>query len=357
MLVFRQLFDTTSSTYTYLLGESTSGEAVLIDPVFEQARRDAALVRELGLRLTWTLETHAHADHVTGAWLLKQRCGSRIAIAAATHAQNADRLLAHGDRIDIGRRHLQVRATPGHTKGCLTFVLDDHSMAFTGDALLIRGCGRADFQEGDPATLFHSVREQILSLPGQCLLYPGHDYRGLTVTSVAEELRYNTRLGGNLNESDFIGFMKNLGLPHPKLIDIAVPANLVCGRARPDGAVPDEPAWAPLSFTFGGVWEIEPAALAERLGEVQVVDVREPQEFNDELGHVPGARLIPLSMLQDEIPSLDRARPIVTVCRAGGRSAQGSLMLQKAGLARIANLSGGMLRWHAEGLPVDGSAA
>jgi glyoxylase-like metal-dependent hydrolase (beta-lactamase superfamily II)/rhodanese-related sulfurtransferase len=357
MLVFRQLFDPTSSTYTYLLGDRTSGEAILIDPVFEQVRRDAALIRELGLHLAWTLDTHAHADHITGAWLLKERCGSRIALAAATGAENADRLLVHGERVEFGGRHVEVRATPGHTNGCLTYVLDDHTAAFTGDALLIRGCGRADFQEGNAATLFHSVREQILTLPPDCLLYPGHDYRGLTVTSVAEELSYNTRLGGKLNEADFVGFMKNLGLPHPKLIDVAVPANLVCGRVRTEGAQPDEPTWAPLTFTFGGVWEIDPAALAERLDQVQVIDVREPHEFSDDLGHIPNARLMPLSTLQARIPSLDREHPIVTVCRAGGRSAQASLMLHKAGLSQIANLSGGMLRWHGEGLPVEGKAA
>lgn len=357
MLVFRQLFDPTSSTYTYLLADRQDGEAILIDPVFEQARRDAALIRELGLRLIWTLDTHAHADHVTGAWLLKQRCGSQIALAAATGAENADRLLVHGDKVHFGSRHLEVRATPGHTNGCLTYVLDDQSAAFTGDALLIRGCGRADFQEGNPATLFHSVREKILTLPAGCLLYPGHDYRGLTVTSVAEELSYNTRLGGNLNEADFVGFMKNLGLPHPKLIDIAVPANLVCGRVRTEGAQPDEPTWAPLTFTFGGIWEINPAELAERLADVQLIDVREPHEFSDDLGHIPGARLIPLSTLQAEIQSLDHDRPVVAVCRAGGRSAQASLMLHKAGIARVANLSGGMLRWRGEGLPTEGNAA
>ncbi|MEI8299720.1 MAG: MBL fold metallo-hydrolase [Pseudomonadota bacterium] len=357
MLVFRQLFDPTSSTYTYLLADRQDGEAILIDPVFEQARRDAALIRELGLRLIWTLDTHAHADHVTGAWLLKQRCGSQIALAAATGAENADRLLVHGDNVHFGSRHLEVRATPGHTNGCLTYVLDDQSAAFTGDALLIRGCGRADFQEGNPATLFHSVREKILTLPAGCLLYPGHDYRGLTVTSVAEELSYNTRLGGNLNEADFVGFMKNLGLPHPKLIDIAVPANLVCGRVRTEGAQPDEPTWAPLTFTFGGIWEINPAELAERLADVQLIDVREPHEFSDDLGHIPGARLIPLSTLQAEIQSLDHDRPVVAVCRAGGRSAQASLMLHKAGIARVANLSGGMLRWRGEGLPTEGNAA
>lgn len=203
MLVFRQLFDPTSSTYTYLLGDA--GEAVIIDPVFEHERRDSALLRELGLRLVATLDTHVHADHVTGAWLLKQRCGSRILLSADAGAVNADGALKHGDRIAFGARALEVRATPGHTNGCLTYVLDDRSMAFTGDSLLIRGCGRTDFQQGSPNRLFHSVREQILTLPDSCLLYPGHDYRGLTVTSVAEERRFNPRLGGDVDEADFAG--------------------------------------------------------------------------------------------------------------------------------------------------------
>src|SRR5436190_22717453 len=184
MLVFRQLFDPTSSTYTYLLGDSATGEAVLIDPVFEQVRRDAALIGELGLKLLWSLETHVHADHVTGASLLKQRLGSQIALAEASGATGADRLLQDGDRVSFGSRHLRVRATPGHTNGCVTYVLDDDSMAFTGDCLLVRGSGRTDFQQGDPRSMYQSVHTQIFTLPQDCLLYPAHDYRGLTVTSV-----------------------------------------------------------------------------------------------------------------------------------------------------------------------------
>ena len=173
MLVFRQLFDPTSSTYTYLLGCSATKEALLIDPVFEQARRDAALIGELGLTLKWTLDTHVHADHVTGAWLLKQRLGSAIALSAASGAAGADRLLQDGDRVEFGRRALEVRATPGHTSGCVTYVLDDESMAFTGDCILIRGSGRTDFQQGDPRALYRSVRSRIFALPESCLLYPG----------------------------------------------------------------------------------------------------------------------------------------------------------------------------------------
>ncbi len=361
MLIFRQLFDALSSTYTYLLGDAASGEAVLIDPVYENARRDLALLRELGLRLVATLDTHVHADHVTAAWLLKQRCGSQILLSGAAGASQADRLLRHGERVVFGARWLEVRATPGHTNGCLSYVLDDHSMAFTGDSLLIRGCGRTDFQQGSPASLYASVRQQILSLPPHCLLYPGHDYRGLTVTSVAEELRFNPRLGGDVNVADFSGYMNNLGLPHPRLMDIAVPANLRCGRPEGGAALPAEPDWAPLTFTFGGLWEIQPAVLEERTagghaGEIQIIDVREPAEFAaDALGRIAGARLLPLSDLAQHTDSIDRSRPVVTVCRSGARSAQAVVLLQKAGLTQVANLSGGMLRWRADALPVQTS--
>ena len=241
MLVFRQLFDPTSSTYTYLLGCSASKEALLIDPVFEQVRRDAALIGELGLTLKWTLDTHVHADHVTGAWLLKQRLGSGIALSAASGAAGADRLLQDGDRIEFGRRALEVRATPGHTSGCVTYVLDDESMAFTGDCILIRGSGRTDFQQGDPRALYRSVRSRIFALPESCLLYPAHDYRGLTVSSVAEEKKFNPRLGGEVGENDYVGYMKNLDLPHPKKIDEAVPANLRCGQPGNGASAPAEP--------------------------------------------------------------------------------------------------------------------
>lgn len=357
MLIFRQLFDPQSSTYTYLLGDPDSREAVLIDPVLEQVRRDAALIRELGLTLRWTLETHVHADHVTGAWLLKMRCGSRIALGAATAALCADRLLRPGDRVEFGARWLGTRATPGHTAGCMTYVLDDHGMAFTGDALLIRGTGRTDFQQGDARALYRSVHEQIFSLPDACLLYPAHDYRGLTVTSVAEERAYNPRLGGAITEADFIGYMRNLGLAHPKLIDIAVPANLGCGRPQSETAATAEPDWAPLTFTFAGLWEVQPHWLEEHPGAVLVLDVREPQEFVGPLGHIPGARLLPIGTLPEQIPSLPTDRPIVTVCRTGARSAQAAVLLQRAGIERVANLAGGMVRWVAQRYPVDRAAA
>ena len=354
-MIFRQLFDPQSSTYTYLLADEDTKEAVLIDPVFEQVRRDSALIQELGLRLIATLETHVHADHVTGAWLLNLRFGSKIMLAAVGGAEGANRLLAAGDEIAFGRHRLFVRETPGHTNGCLTYVLDDETMAFTGDCLLIRGSGRTDFQQGDPATMFRSVHEQIFSLPSTCLLYPAHDYRGLTVTSVEEERRFNPRLGGDVSVGDFKGYMENLGLPHPKQIDVAVPANLRCGEPEASAAAATEdPQRAPLTFTFGGIWEIQPHLLEEVRKRVQMVDVRGADEFTGPLGHIEGASLVPLGELKARASTLDPGRPVVTICRAGARSTQAAVILQKNGFKDVANLAGGMLRWRAEGHPVVG---
>jgi sulfur dioxygenase len=323
-------------------------------------RRDVALLGELGLTLLATLETHVHADHVTGAWLLKRRTGSRIMLSAASGAKGADRYLAQDDIVSFGGRRLLVRATPGHTDSCLTYVLDDHSMAFTGDCLLIRGSGRTDFQQGDAAAMYRSVHEQIFSLPDDCLLYPAHDYRGLTATSVAEERRFNPRLGGEIGVGDFAGYMKNMRLAHPKLIDIAVPANLRVGRPENDEAPAPiaDPEWAHLRYSFAGLWEIDPHGLEEASAQapLQVLDVREPDEFSGPLGHIQGAVLIPLGQLAERSGELGHDRPIVAVCRAGSRSAQAVTILQQAGFKDIANLTGGMLRWRAEGHPVEGGS-
>ena len=352
-MIFRQLFDATSSTYTYVLGDPACGEAVIVDPVLEHRQRDAALLRELGLKPVVTIETHVHADHVTSAWWLKREFGCEIALSAASGAEGADRLLRHDDRIAFGDRHVQVRATPGHTHGCITLVLDDASLAMTGDCLLIRGTGRTDFQQGDAHAMFRSIRDQIMTLPGDCLLYPAHDYRGLTATSVAEERRCNPRIADSVGEDDFVGYMRNLNLPHPKLLEVAVPANLRVGRPA-DGAGQDASHdWAPLRFTVAGIWEIEPAALAELDREVQLVDVRAPEELSGPLGHIRGARHIPLELITARAGELSRDVPVVTVCRSGARSAQAVVLLQKAGIRQVANLAGGMLRWVAEHHRVD----
>lgn len=357
MLVFRQLFDPPSSTYTYLLADGRSGAAVIIDPVFEQARRDAALIEELGLSLGYALETHVHADHVTGAWLLQRQTGCRIALSADSGAEGADRYLVQDDVIAFGDRNLQVRRTPGHTNGCLTYVLDDRSMAFTGDCLFVRGTGRTDFQQGDPHAMYRSVHQQIFTLPDTCLLYPAHDYRGLTVTSVREERHFNPRLGGEIGEADFTGYMKNLHLAHPKKLDVAVPANLKCGRPESGIGMAPDPGWAALRYSFAGIWEIDPHGLEEHAGAVQILDVREPEEFTGPLGHIRSAILIPLGALAERAQELAHDRPIVAVCRAGSRSAQATAILRETGFGDVANLAGGMLRWRAEGYAVEGGSA
>ncbi len=351
-LVFRQLQDQKSSTYTYLLGDPVTKEAILIDPVFEQARRDLALLRELGLSLRYTLDTHVHADHITAAAICKKSTGSRIALSAAAGAENVDVPLAHGDRIELGAHRLEVRSTPGHTNGCTTFVLDDGRMAFTGDALLIRGCGRTDFQQGSAHALYRSIKEQIFTLPEDCLLYPAHDYRGLTATSVAEEKAFNPRIGGARSEGDFVGYMRNLNLPHPKQMDAAVPANLKCGFIEAAETALG-PSWAPLRYMCSGIDEIDPGWVAEHARELQIVDVREPHEYVGELGHIPGAKLVPLGDLARDTGGLDKDAPTVTVCRSGARSAQAVTLLARAGFEKVANLTGGMLEWRARGLPLE----
>ena len=353
-LIFRQLFDLDSSTYTYLLGDTGSGEAVIIDSVFEQSRRDRALLDELDLKLVQVLDTHCHADHVTGAWLLKEYTGCAINVSEASGIEGADHYLQHGQAVHFGEHHLQARATPGHTNGCMTFVLDDKTMAFTGDALLIRGCGRTDFQQGSAASLYRSIHEQIFSLPDNTELYPGHDYRGLMVSTVAEEKKFNSRLGGNIAEADFAGYMDNLGLPHPNKLDIAVPANLKCGRPDGDVLPSSEPAWAPLRFTFGGIWEVDANWVGDNLKNIQIVDVREQDEFDGPLGHIANARLIPLGELRERCTELEKSPPIVTVCRSGARSSQATVILNKAGFTQVANLHGGMLHWHDQHHPVAG---
>jgi len=228
-VIFRQLFDPETSTYTYLLADAESREGVLIDPVLEQFGRDRTLIRELGLELTSTLETHVHADHVTAAGRFRDELGSRVVVGAPSGVTNADVYLGDRDSVAFGGHELEARWTPGHTDGCVTYVLIDEKLAFTGDALLIRGCGRTDFQEGDAAGLFRSVRGQIFSLPDAFMLYPGHDYKGRTATTVGEEKRHNARLSCDKTEAEFIDIMNGLQLGYPRRIDVAVPANLRCG--------------------------------------------------------------------------------------------------------------------------------
>ena len=354
-LLLRQLFDADTGTFTYLLADGDTGEGVLIDPVFEQHNRDLALIRELGIGLVASLDTHAHADHVTGSWLMHQATGCAMGLAATVRADNVTRPLAHGDRIRFGSRELEVRSTPGHTDGCLSFVLDDHSAAFTGDALLVRGCGRCDFQQGDAHALYRSITGQLLSLPDACLLYPGHDYVGRTVSSVAEEKAFNARLGGGANERDFVIFMETLKLPHPGRLAEALPANMRCGKPREGqaGAAAAPPSWGPVQRSYAGLPELHPAWVAEHRQTLTLLDVRTAEEFHGPDGHVPGSQLVPLPELEARIGEIPLGRPVVVLCHSGSRSALGTQQLQKAGLSQVANLHGGLRAWEAEGFPIE----
>jgi sulfur dioxygenase len=348
-MLFRQLFDPASSTYTYLLADESTRRALLIDTVYEQFERDKALLAELELQLTHTLETHVHADHVTAAWRFHNALGSKIVLSKNSGAVGADLYVSDGDLLENGTASLIVRATPGHTDGCVTYVTKDYRMAFTGDALLIRSAGRTDFQQGSAQTLYRSIKERIFSLPDDCLLYPAHDYAGRTVTTVEEERRWNPRIGGEASESDFAGYMQNLGLPHPKQIDVAVPANLKCGRPQ-NAAAPEKPEWAPVVHTFAGVSEIDPVWVAEHRSRITLLDVREPAELTGDLGKADGILHIPLGELRARAAEVPRDKPVVCICRSGRRSAQACAILEKAGISEVANSAGGMIRWRALGL-------
>ncbi|MFO1321874.1 MAG: MBL fold metallo-hydrolase [Burkholderiales bacterium] len=227
-MLFRQLFDPESSTYTYLLGCSERREAVLVDPVREQADRDLAMLTETGMRLTWILETHVHADHVTGARALKERTGARTAVSLHCGATGFDQLLVDGESIVFGCEVVRAIATPGHTPGSTCYLW--HDRLLTGDTLLIGGCGRTDFQNGSAEALFESITGKIFALPDDTLVYPGHDYKGRRVSTVAEEKAMNPRLAGRTRE-EFVRIMQSLDLPQPRKIATAVPANLQGGTA------------------------------------------------------------------------------------------------------------------------------
>ncbi|XP_050417652.2 persulfide dioxygenase ETHE1, mitochondrial [Patella vulgata] len=225
--IFKQLLDYKSYTYTYLLGDCLTREAVLIDPVIEMADRDIQVIKDLGLNLKYAVNTHVHADHITGSGVLKKRLKDCKSMIADVSQAKADIKLNEGDLIKFGGHELEVRSTPGHTDGCLSYVWHNKMVVFTGDAVLIRGCGRTDFQQGDAGRLYDSVHNKIFILPKDYVIYPAHDYTGQTSSTVGEEVRYNSRLGKTREE--FIKLMKELNLPYPKQIDKALPANMVCG--------------------------------------------------------------------------------------------------------------------------------
>ncbi|PTD98005.1 MBL fold metallo-hydrolase [Pseudothauera lacus] len=226
-IVFRQLFDEHSATLTYLLADPVSGDAVLIDTVREHTGRYLTELQEMNLQLLWVLETHVHADHITGAAGLREVTGARTVTSAAAGASCADVQVGDGDTIVFGSEVIRVIPTPGHTPGCVTYQWRDR--LFTGDALLIGACGRTDFQGGDAGRLYDSVTSRLFTLHDETLVYPGHDYNGRRVSCIGQERATNTRLAGRTRE-EFIALMNSLELPPPRRIDEALPANMQCGR-------------------------------------------------------------------------------------------------------------------------------
>jgi sulfur dioxygenase len=350
-MLFRQLLDPATSTYTYLLADEEACEAVIIDPVLDQVDRDTQLIQELGLRLVYALDTHVHADHVTGSGSLCNRLDCKAVLGERSGVGYADLLVKDGDVVPFGSYRLEVRETPGHTDGCLTFVTGDHKMAFTGDALLIRGCGRTDFQQGSSAMLYASVHEKLFSLPDETLVYPGHDYKGRTCSRIGEEKRHNPRLGEGRSLEHFVRIMKGLDLAPPKQIAVVVPANLHCGVPH-DAERPAEARWAPIEVSKGDVPEVTVEWVAANPAAAHLVDVREPDELVGPLGHIECAALVPLGTVAQVAAQWDRSQAVVLVCRSGGRSAKAALQLQALGFRKIASMRGGMMRWNDARLPV-----
>ena len=233
-MIFRQLFDPDTSSFSYLFGCERAGTAALVDPVRETADRDLASIAGLGLRLTHCFETHIHADHISGSWHLRELTGCRIACPALEHLPCADIAVSEESAIGVGSITFHPLFTPGHTDSHHCYLVDDGhgtTRVCTGDSLLIDGCGRTDFQSGDAAALFRSVREKLFSLPDDTLVFPAHDYHGRRVSTIAQERARNPRLGGARSLVEFVALMASLDLPYPRMIDVAVPANRACGTA------------------------------------------------------------------------------------------------------------------------------
>ncbi len=227
-MIFRQLFEPETCTYTYLVACEVSKKALLIDTVATELKHYIKLLESLDLTLVYTLETHVHADHVTGASLLRDQLSSKSIVHRDAGAMCADLLVTDGVVLQVGGIEIKILHTPGHTSGCVSYLIGDR--VFTGDSLLINGCGRTDFQQGDTATLYNSVTEKLFTLPADTLVYPGHDYNGKRVSNIAQEIALNARLGQQKTCAEFIEIMNNLNLPYPKYIDAALPANQACGK-------------------------------------------------------------------------------------------------------------------------------
>lgn len=338
-LIFQQLFDAGSWTYTYLLADAETKEAVLIDTVIENVDRDLKLIDELGLNLKYVLDTHIHADHVTGSGKIRSARGVKTAVPKNANVPCADINLSEGDEIQFGSFKIDVLETPGHTDASLSFVCE--GMVFSGDALLIRGTGRTDFQSGSASDLYDSITKKLFKLPSNTTVFPAHDYKGFTSSTIEAEMKHNPRAGGGRSKEEFIKIMNDLKLAYPKKIDEALPANQACGSVGESKA---SAAFKTLSSTDAN----------QNLDEMLIVDVRTPQEFHGELGHIAGAHQITLGPdLKQFLEGYDRNEKMFFVCRSGQRSTEASKLAIEMGFKKVAHLDGGMISWNRYNLPIE----
>jgi glyoxylase-like metal-dependent hydrolase (beta-lactamase superfamily II)/rhodanese-related sulfurtransferase len=343
-MLFRQLFDNVSGTYTYLLASRRGGEALIIDPVLEKVERYLQLVAELDLKLVKAVDTHLHADHITGLGALRDRTQCITVMGERSNVDVVSMRVAEGDRLTLEGLSLRVIYTPGHTDDSYSFLMNDR--VFTGDTLLIRGTGRTDFQNGDPRAQYDSIFNKLLRLPEDTLVYPAHDYKGEQVSTIAEEKAFNPRLQvASLDQ--YVALMNNLNLPNPKMMDVALPANMRVGFAQEAIALR---GWA--------VSAAEAIALVGSPG-VTLVDLREKAE-RDKHGIIPGSLHAPYPELQENVRpggmlhelAVATGKRLMFYCAFGERSAMAVQAAQDAGLAFACHIHGGLAAWTKASGPV-----
>lgn len=337
-MIFRQLFDPGSSTYTYLLASRHGGEALLIDPVFERVDRYLQLLTELDLRLIKAVDTHTHADHVTGLGSLRDVTRCVTVMGENSKVDVVSMRVREGDRIGIEGINLDVLETPGHTDDSYSYLLNDR--VFTGDALLIRGTGRTDFQNGDPYAAYDTLFNKLLKLPEETLVYPAHDYKGDTVSTIGEERAHNPRLQVKSAE-EYADIMNALNLPNPKMMDVAIPANLAIGYKGDDPTVRE------------GTLDVETARRRFERSEAIFIDLRESCERRRD-GIIPRSVHVPYVQLDAALQpggalSSLAGKPLILYCAYGERSALALRTLREAGLSDVFHLGGGMVHWRREG--------
>ena len=343
-MIFRQLFDGVSSTYSYLIASRHGGEALIIDPVLEKVDRYIQLLNELDIRLIKAIDTHLHADHITGLPALRERTQCITVMGEQTKADVVSIRVSDGDRVDIEGLSLDVLYTPGHTDDSYSYLMSDR--VFTGDTLLIRGTGRTDFQNGDPRAQYDSIFGKLLKLPDETLVYPAHDYKGDTVSTIGEERAFNPRLQVK-SVQEYVELMNSLNLPNPKLMDVAVPTNMRVGLAQ--NLVADK-GWALSAEQVRSLLEQQNIAL---------IDLREDRERKKQ-GIISGSLHVAYPRLEAELQehgllqqlAKDTGKGLVFFCAFGERSAMAVQAAQKAGLTDSRHMQGGLEAWKLAGAPL-----